>query len=1703
MKHFAATFVTRAFNRSKTPSYWRYFLIVFAASPAIYGFADANRTTQNIQPAADLLNFSAAPTVEEIYRAHLFAEPLVPVGGTPTAKENTELAAALVGYSKRSGPDDFTSLTGFLHRHPQSPWTAALLTDLGLEYYNTAHYSQALDTWSNAWSLAGRATDAKSAALVSRAFAELIKMDSRLGRMDEIERLLNSIGNQPLPGPAGQGVTDAREALWNMKNRPEISFRCGPLALRSIRIALNMDGSSDAEILKTASSQRGCSLPQVAELSGKIGLNYQMAFRNSGDFIVPSVVHWKVGHYAAMVRKAGTLYELQDPTFGNTTWATKDALEAETSGYFLVASGPLPRGWRTVNKEEGATVWGKGMTSGNDPQRIARNDLATGGGCLAIGMAVARVHLMDVNLNLTDHPLGYNPPVGPPVWFGLRYNRRDGFQPANFTYGNLGSQWTADWFTYITDNPTNPLANVNLYVGGGGQRTYIGFNTNSQSFAYQQYDQNLLTRTGPASYQLLYRDGSKMIFSQSDGSAGSSRNIFLTQQIDPQGNALTFQYNTNLCLVSVADAIGQVTTLTYGLASTNIGSGINQTTLQADPYKLTKVTDPFGRTALFNYQPTVVALNYTFFQGQRNGTNPIYAWGLASVTDEIGITSQFGYESFETPINQFFSTVASFVNSLTTPYGTTSFISVDNGNIRSLDINYPDGSRERVEYNQGITNLPMSDPPQSVPVGMSTDNDGLQFRSSYHWDRKASAVAYGDYSKARLYQWMHTDTLGLTAGTLETAKMPLEGRVWFDYAGQSTPSITSSNTLPAHIGRVLDDGSTRLYTYGYNLFGNLTNLVDPIGRTLTFIYDTNGIDLLEVRQTRLGKNELLAKMTYNSQHCALTSTGPSGQTTTYSYNTRGQLLTVTDPLSHVITCNYDLNGYLLSVDGPLPGTNDATTFTYDSLGRIQTLTDVSGYTTAYDYDNLDRLTRTTFPDSTFDQYSYDRLDCSSILDRAGRSTSFVYDSMRQLSQMTDPLGRITLFDWCRCGDLKSITDPMGRRTSWTTDLQGRRTAKQYNDGSQVNYVYENTVSRLREVRDEQQQTTVYSYNADNTVRSIGNGNALRPTPSVTFTYDPDYLRVATMTDGIGTRNYSYVPVSSPPIPGAGELAGTAGPLNNETTTYSYDSLGRPVQEVMDSAVTTRAYDAAGRVTSISNALGSFVYGYDGSSRRLASQSFPNGLNLALSYGTRLQDFRVQQIAWTAGATPISQFNYGWDVARRRIATWSQQAGVQPPNVASFGYDAAGQLLSGAVTNSGSPVTTYGYNYDPAGNRLSEQVGATVNNRTYNALNQISGGAASGPSYTNEWDAMHRLTAVNVGNQRTEFAYDGQSHLAYIRQLQNGSETSFRRFVWSQSRICEERDKSGGTVTKHFFAQGVKVETGVNAGAYYYTGDHLGSIRELTDAGGTVRARYSYDPWGRRTHVAGDLDTDFGFAGMFWSAEANLSMTHFRAYDPNLGRWLSRDPLNNAEVTEGPNLYAYAANDPVNLTDPLGLEEVDMDSLLQYFESGPSENTVIRQIENIPETSPEEMRALEQYFHENFDMPGGEIEEAGGEVEEVGGEIEEVAGGEIEEVTGGEIRDLTQEEMWEYLADQGHGQIVEVTEEAVENPIPVRVAPAPRTMMYPGFSGALTEFVGAGITILTMTDCNTVNGILGLVRQGKGGALNVYEDRLLKQIDNYP
>jgi RHS repeat-associated protein len=104
-------------------------------------------------------------------------------------------------------------------------------------------------------------------------------------------------------------------------------------------------------------------------------------------------------------------------------------------------------------------------------------------------------------------------------------------------------------------------------------------------------------------------------------------------------------------------------------------------------------------------------------------------------------------------------------------------------------------------------------------------------------------------------------------------------------------------------------------------------------------------------------------------------------------------------------------------------------------------------------------------------------------------------------------------------------------------------------------------------------------------------------------------------------------------------------------------------------------------------------------------------------------------------------------------------------------------------------------------------------------------------------------------------------------------------------------------------------------AYYYTSDHLGSTREMCNSSGAIVARYSYDPYGRTTLVSGTNLATFQYGGDYYHATSGLYLTPHRAFDPNTGRWLSRDPSGEEG---GMNLYGFCSNDPADNTDPSGL-----------------------------------------------------------------------------------------------------------------------------------------------------------------------------------------
>jgi RHS repeat-associated protein len=186
-----------------------------------------------------------------------------------------------------------------------------------------------------------------------------------------------------------------------------------------------------------------------------------------------------------------------------------------------------------------------------------------------------------------------------------------------------------------------------------------------------------------------------------------------------------------------------------------------------------------------------------------------------------------------------------------------------------------------------------------------------------------------------------------------------------------------------------------------------------------------------------------------------------------------------------------------------------------------------------------------------------------------------------------------------------------------------------------------------------------------------------------------------------------------------------------------------------------------------------------------------------------------------------------------------------------------------------------------------------------------------------WDCENRLIQVTYpGAQNySSFTYDGLDHNVQIVETRGGTVTSTKQFVWCGEERCEARNATG-TVTAQYLRYG---ET-ISGSNYYYSKDHLGSICEMADSSGNVQAEYRYDPWGRVTQLQASLASDFQYAGYYFHSPSGLNLTLHRAYSPALAHWLSRDPLdiNPENGQPQPALYTYAEDDPIDLSDPLGL-----------------------------------------------------------------------------------------------------------------------------------------------------------------------------------------
>ena len=209
--------------------------------------------------------------------------------------------------------------------------------------------------------------------------------------------------------------------------------------------------------------------------------------------------------------------------------------------------------------------------------------------------------------------------------------------------------------------------------------------------------------------------------------------------------------------------------------------------------------------------------------------------------------------------------------------------------------------------------------------------------------------------------------------------------------------------------------------------------------------------------------------------------------------------------------------------------------------------------------------------------------------------------------------------------------------------------------------------------------------------------------------------------------------------------------------------------------------------------------------------------------------------------------------------------------------------------------------------------------TYNLNGQISSKVVPGVGTTTySYDSFGNLLEVQTPTNHVKYEVDGRNRRTEVKQFSSVFKT---RYVWDgQLRVIAELASNNALVKKYVYAEGVNSpEYMIFEGKkYLFVKDHRGSVNLVVNAEtGEVKQKIRYSEWGEVLEDTNPGFQPFGFAGGLYDGVTRLYRFGARDYDPELGRWLSKDPIGfNGGDT---NLYGYVLQDPVNLIDYNGEE----------------------------------------------------------------------------------------------------------------------------------------------------------------------------------------
>ena len=665
------------------------------------------------------------------------------------------------------------------------------------------------------------------------------------------------------------------------------------------------------------------------------------------------------------------------------------------------------------------------------------------------------------------------------------------------------------------------------------------------------------------------------------------------------------------------------------------------------------------------------------------------------------------------------------------------------------------------------------------------------------------------------------------------------------------------------------------------------------------------------------------------------SAGGITHTTSYYFDLYGNLLYTTGPMSGTydrVAVHYDklrrvIGQIGIDPDGSGPQLRSAKRINYNLLGKVDNVE--TGTTSNYTLSALNSMsvlrkrqntrngdgrllqTKLQSGSTTYSRvdYSYDsqsRRICSALRMNPTTLSGPYFDACTLGSPGAFGSDRITKREYDTASRVKKLYKALG------TPEESYEEASYYNYGP-VRYLYDANGNQTR-----------YTYDKFNRLRRTD-----YPNPS-TGSYNTSDYEIF-YYDSLG-RNYRTRQRDGQHIyrtfDNLGRIDFLNAPGTSEDTTFGYDITGRMTSAVKSGSSLVYAYDNRGRLQSETSSLGTVSYQYDNYDRR-KQMNYPGSDNFYVTY--EYQAISGLKFIREKGSASLAQFNYDTQGRRQSVILGASAT-------KSYNYDAISRLQSLSNDLGGTSMDqTLTFTYNPSG-----QIATMVNSNTaydpvaasldkdfiYNGLNQIlssgnmtyqydaAGNLTSGEGESYGYDYANRLTSVN-GSKSGSLTYDAASRLTTVS---SGGATS--SFLYDGHNMIAEYQ--GSSLNKRYVHG-----PGMDAPIAEYTGTNLsskifmitdsrGSITGHANMSGTSVATNSYDSYGK---PSSNNSGRFQYTGQVWLEELGLYYYKARFYSPNLRRFLNADPI---RYGAGMNMYAYVSGDPINLTDPWGLDEDECD-----------------------------------------------------------------------------------------------------------------------------------------------------------------------------------